>query len=74
MEVYMLCMYDKIRMRWKCNGRNTVSGRLKMRYFSLTLRAAFELYIGRPTFDFYYLRLTTSIFIATSRIAAHSGW
>lgn len=60
----MLCMYDKIRMRWKCNGRNTVSGRWKMRYFSLTLRAAFELYISRPTFDFYYLVLTTSIFIA----------
>jgi hypothetical protein len=57
-------MYDKIRMRWKCDGRNNVSGRLKMRYFSLTLRAAFELYISRPTFDFYYLRFTTSIFIA----------
>jgi hypothetical protein len=60
----MLCICDKVRMRWKCNGRYTASERLKMRCSSLTLRTACGLYISRPTVDLYYPRLTTSIFIA----------
>lgn len=35
--MYMLCIWDEIRMRWKCEGKYTLSEQLKMRYAQVNI-------------------------------------